>query len=74
MGTAGSRRIRFLIEEKVLYETCCFGLMDSSGEVGSAARDIMLYLLQGELLMSPVLWHRLLDNIVTVLPVLQVWD
>lgn len=43
-----------------------------AGQVNAAAKAILLYLLQGRLLMAAPTWDRLVESLLPVLPVLQV--
>uniref|UniRef100_A0A7M4EGZ4 Rotatin n=1 Tax=Crocodylus porosus TaxID=8502 RepID=A0A7M4EGZ4_CROPO len=44
--------VHFLLHPKVLYEISTFGLQESKNEVNSAAKAILMYLLQGQLMMT----------------------
>ncbi|KAH0617847.1 hypothetical protein JD844_016491 [Phrynosoma platyrhinos] len=63
--------IHFLLHPKVLYEICSFGLQDSQNEVCSAAKFILMYLLQGRLMMTVVTWNKFIEALCPVVPVLQ---
>ncbi|XP_010889508.2 rotatin isoform X2 [Esox lucius] len=63
--------VHFLLHPKVLYEISVFGLWDPNGEVNSAAKDILLFLLKGRLMMTPSTWDRLNQALSPVIPVLQ---
>uniref|UniRef100_A0A8C5R8E3 Rotatin n=1 Tax=Leptobrachium leishanense TaxID=445787 RepID=A0A8C5R8E3_9ANUR len=63
--------VRFLLQPKVLYEICAFGLQDANSEVCSSAKNIMTFLLQGHLVMSAPTWDMFLQALYPVLPVLQ---
>ncbi|XP_077983359.1 rotatin-like [Glandiceps talaboti] len=63
--------IKFLIDPKVLYEIVCFGVSDPDDQVSLMAREILLYLLQGKLLMSKGIWNQFIEALIPVLPVLQ---
>uniref|UniRef100_A0A6J0TVC1 Rotatin n=1 Tax=Pogona vitticeps TaxID=103695 RepID=A0A6J0TVC1_9SAUR len=69
--SSASHRVHFLLHSKVLYEICCFGLQDSQHEVCSSATFILMYLLQGRLMMAAVTWNKLLEALYPVVPVLQ---
>ncbi|KAJ7338639.1 hypothetical protein JRQ81_012541, partial [Phrynocephalus forsythii] len=66
-----SHRVHFLLHPKVLYEICSFGLQDSQNKVCSAATFILMYLLQGRLMMAAVTWNKFLEALYPVVPVLQ---
>ncbi|XP_038067390.1 rotatin-like [Patiria miniata] len=68
---SATERIHFLLDSKILYEICCFGLFDEQEKVCSQAEDLMCHLFQGQLLMSPTTWCVFLQACVPVLPVLQ---
>ncbi|XP_042319434.1 rotatin isoform X2 [Sceloporus undulatus] len=63
--------IHFLLHPKLLYEICSFGLQDSQNEVRSAAMFILMYLLQGRLMMTVVTWNKFIEALCPVVPVLQ---
>ncbi|XP_036086020.1 rotatin isoform X3 [Rousettus aegyptiacus] len=63
--------IHFLLHPKVLYEISAFGIQEPKSEVNAAAKAILLYLLQGRLLMAAPTWDRLVESLLPVLPVLQ---
>ncbi|XP_006892807.1 PREDICTED: rotatin [Elephantulus edwardii] len=63
--------IHFLLHPKVLYEISTFGIQEPQNEVNAAAKAILLYLLQGRLMMAPLTWNKLLEALCPVLPVLQ---
>ncbi|XP_037001419.2 rotatin isoform X2 [Artibeus jamaicensis] len=63
--------IHFLLHPKVLYEISAFGLQEPKNEVNAAAKAILLYLLQGRLMMTAATWDRLVQSLCPVLPVLQ---
>ncbi|XP_060630977.2 rotatin isoform X2 [Anolis sagrei] len=69
--SAVSQGIHFLLHPKVLYEICSFGLQDSQHEVCSAANSILMYLLQGRLMMTVVTWNKFIEALCPVVPVLQ---
>uniref|UniRef100_A0A7M4EF81 Rotatin n=1 Tax=Crocodylus porosus TaxID=8502 RepID=A0A7M4EF81_CROPO len=58
--------VHFLLHPKVLYEISTFGLQESKNEVNSAAKAILMYLLQGQLMMTSA-------SILSCLPVLPCW-
>ncbi|XP_074644556.1 rotatin-like [Tubulanus polymorphus] len=66
-----SAGIRFLINQHMLYEMCCFGMTDSQADVSSIAQELVLYLLQSELLLPGDQWQTVLQTVTTVLPILQ---
>ncbi|KAK1337526.1 hypothetical protein QTO34_002157 [Cnephaeus nilssonii] len=63
--------IHFLLHPKVLYEISAFGIQDSKNEVNAAAKAILLYLLQGQLMMTALTWNRFIESLCPVIPVLQ---
>ncbi|KAF7245226.1 Rotatin [Varanus komodoensis] len=63
--------VHFLLHTKVLYEICSFGLQDSHHEVCSAATFILMYLLQGRLMMAAVTWNKFIEALYPVVPILQ---
>nr|XP_028594404.1 LOW QUALITY PROTEIN: rotatin [Podarcis muralis] len=63
--------IHFLLHPKVLYEICSFGLQDSHHEVCSAATFMLMYLLQGRLMMAAVTWNKFIEALYPVVPILQ---
>ncbi|KAL1006655.1 hypothetical protein UPYG_G00075000 [Umbra pygmaea] len=64
-------RVHFLLHPKVLYEICVFGLQDTAGEVNSPAKDLLLFLLKGRLVMTSSTWDRFNQALYPVIPVLQ---
>ncbi|XP_023389874.1 rotatin [Pteropus vampyrus] len=64
--------IHFLLHPKVLYEISVFGIQEPKSEVNAAAKAILLYLLQGRLLMTAPTWDRFIESLCPILPVLQV--
>uniref|UniRef100_UPI00398F126B rotatin isoform X1 n=1 Tax=Pristiophorus japonicus TaxID=55135 RepID=UPI00398F126B len=66
-----SHGVHFLLYPRVLYEICTFGLQDSIEQVNSAAKDILIYLMQGHLVMSALSWNKLIEALYPVIPVLQ---
>ncbi|XP_067837545.1 rotatin isoform X1 [Heptranchias perlo] len=66
-----SQGVHFLLHPRVLYEICTFGLQDSIELVNSAAKDILIYLMQGRLVMSTLSWNKLIEALYPVIPVLQ---
>ncbi|XP_048363804.1 rotatin isoform X3 [Sphaerodactylus townsendi] len=64
--------IHFLLHPRVLYEICSFGLQDSQHEqVSSAATLMLMYLLQGRLMMAPMTWNKFIEALYPVVPILQ---
>uniref|UniRef100_A0A670ZPV2 Rotatin n=1 Tax=Pseudonaja textilis TaxID=8673 RepID=A0A670ZPV2_PSETE len=63
--------IHFLLHPKVLYEICTFGLQDSQHEVCSAATFLLMYLLQGRLMMVAETWNKFIETLYPVIPILQ---
>ncbi|XP_072306821.1 rotatin isoform X2 [Eucyclogobius newberryi] len=66
-----SSGVCFLLHFKVLYEICAFGLQDSAQKVHTAAKDILLFLLKGQLMMAASLWDRLNEALYPIMPILQ---
>lgn len=63
--------VHFLLHPRVLYEISVFGLQDQAREVSCAAKDILLYLLKGRLMMTAASWSRFNEALYVVIPVLQ---
>ncbi|XP_046689537.1 rotatin isoform X1 [Silurus meridionalis] len=63
--------VHFLFHPRVLYEISAFGLHDQATEVNSAAKDLLLYLLKGRLMMTALSWSRFNEALYPVIPVLQ---
>ncbi|KAM8823007.1 rotatin isoform 2-T2 [Spinachia spinachia] len=63
--------INFLTHHKVLYEMCAFGLQDSAEKVNVAAKDILLFLLKGRLMMTASTWDKFNEALHPVMPILQ---
>nr|XP_055038257.1 rotatin isoform X4 [Misgurnus anguillicaudatus] len=63
--------VHFLFHPRVLYEISVFGLQDQAGEVSCGAKDILLYLLKGRLMMTAASWSRFNEALYVVIPVLQ---
>uniref|UniRef100_A0A8C0KTA6 Rotatin n=1 Tax=Canis lupus dingo TaxID=286419 RepID=A0A8C0KTA6_CANLU len=63
--------IHFLLHPKVLYEISAFGIQEPKNEVNAAAKAILLYLLQGRLMMTAVTWNKFIESLCPVIPVLQ---
>ncbi|XP_032874819.1 rotatin [Amblyraja radiata] len=66
-----SHGVHFLLHPRVLYEICTFGLQDPIEKVNTAAKDIILYLMQGHLVMSALSWNKLCEALYPVIPALQ---
>ncbi|XP_046578265.1 LOW QUALITY PROTEIN: rotatin-like [Haliotis rubra] len=64
-------RVKFLLDHDVLYEIICFGLADSDPQVATAAGDLTLTLLQGQLLMTDSLWQEFTTALTKSQSVLQ---
>uniref|UniRef100_A0A8C5GSK7 Rotatin N-terminal domain-containing protein n=1 Tax=Gouania willdenowi TaxID=441366 RepID=A0A8C5GSK7_GOUWI len=64
--------VHFLLHRKLLYEIITFGLQDASEKVNVPAKDILLFLLQGRLMMTPSTWDRFTQALDPVMAVLQV--
>uniref|UniRef100_A0A8C6RDZ2 Rotatin n=1 Tax=Nannospalax galili TaxID=1026970 RepID=A0A8C6RDZ2_NANGA len=63
--------IHFLLHPKVLYEISAFGMQEPKNEVSAAAKAILLYLLQGRLMMTALTWNKFIESLCPVIPVLQ---
>uniref|UniRef100_A0A8B9IZN8 Rotatin n=1 Tax=Amazona collaria TaxID=241587 RepID=A0A8B9IZN8_9PSIT len=63
--------VHFLLHPKVLYEICTFGLQEDKNEVNSTAKAILMYLLQGQLVMAGLTWNKFIEALCPVIPVLQ---
>ncbi|KAI9523199.1 hypothetical protein NQZ68_029204 [Dissostichus eleginoides] len=63
--------LNFLIHHRVLYEITAFGLQDSAEKVNVAAKDILLFMLKGRLMMTASTWDRFNEALHPVMPVLQ---
>ncbi|XP_067342147.1 rotatin isoform X3 [Channa argus] len=63
--------VNFLLHHRVLYEISSFGLQDSADKVNVAAKDILLFLLKGRLMMTASTWGRFTEAIYPVMPILQ---
>ncbi|XP_028290675.1 rotatin isoform X2 [Gouania willdenowi] len=63
--------VHFLLHRKLLYEIITFGLQDASEKVNVPAKDILLFLLQGRLMMTPSTWDRFTQALDPVMAVLQ---
>nr|XP_023650287.1 rotatin [Paramormyrops kingsleyae] len=63
--------VNFLLNTRVLYEISAFGLQDQAELVNSAAKEILLFLLKGQLLMTAPAWNRFLEELHPILPILQ---
>ncbi|XP_078396167.1 rotatin isoform X2 [Cetorhinus maximus] len=66
-----SQGVHFLLHPRVLYEICTFGLQDSTEQVNSAAKEILIYLMQSRLVMSTLSWNKFIEALYPVIPVLQ---
>uniref|UniRef100_A0A3B5LE88 Rotatin n=1 Tax=Xiphophorus couchianus TaxID=32473 RepID=A0A3B5LE88_9TELE len=63
--------VNFLLHHRVLYEMSVFGLQDSAQTVNVAAKDILLFLLKGRLMMTARAWDRFNEALYPVIPILQ---
>ncbi|MFT7809161.1 rotatin [Arapaima gigas] len=63
--------VNFLLHTRVLYEICTFGLQDQTEKVNSAAKDIVLFLLKGQLMMTAPAWNKFIEALYPVIPILQ---
>uniref|UniRef100_A0AAQ5ZNA0 Rotatin N-terminal domain-containing protein n=1 Tax=Amphiprion ocellaris TaxID=80972 RepID=A0AAQ5ZNA0_AMPOC len=60
--------VGFLLHHRMLYEVVTFGLQDS---VNVPAKDILLFLLKGRLMMTASTWDRFNEALYPVMPILQ---
>ncbi|MBN3295227.1 RTTN protein, partial [Amia calva] len=63
--------VHFLLHVRVLYEICTFGLQDKAEKVNSAAKDILLFLMKGQLMMTALTWNKFIEAVYPVIPILQ---
>ncbi|XP_028288914.1 rotatin isoform X2 [Parambassis ranga] len=63
--------VNFLLHRRVLYEISTFGLQDSAEKVNIPAKDILLFLLKGRLMMTASTWDRFNEALYPVMPILQ---
>uniref|UniRef100_A0A3Q4G585 Rotatin n=1 Tax=Neolamprologus brichardi TaxID=32507 RepID=A0A3Q4G585_NEOBR len=63
--------VSFLLHHRVLYEISTFGLQDSAQKVNALAKDILLFLLKGRLMMTASAWDRFNEALYPVMPILQ---
>ncbi|CAK6971229.1 rotatin [Scomber scombrus] len=63
--------VNFLLHHRVLYEISAFGLQDSAEMVNVAAKDVLLFLLKGRLMMTASTWDRFNEALYPVIPILQ---
>ncbi|XP_041824205.1 rotatin [Melanotaenia boesemani] len=63
--------VNFILHRRVLYEMSNFGLQDSAEKVNVAAKDILLFLLKGRLMMTASTWDRFNEALYPVIPILQ---
>ncbi|XP_027708246.1 rotatin isoform X2 [Vombatus ursinus] len=70
-GHSVSHEVNFLLHPKVLYEMCTFGLQESKDGVNSIVKNILMYLLQGQLIMTPLTWNKFIESLCPVVPILQ---
>ncbi|XP_011487171.1 rotatin isoform X2 [Oryzias latipes] len=68
---AACAAVNFLLHHRVLYEISTFGLQDSAEKVSLAAKDILLFLLKGRLMMTASAWARFTEALHPVIPILQ---
>uniref|UniRef100_A0A8C7YZJ6 Rotatin n=1 Tax=Oryzias sinensis TaxID=183150 RepID=A0A8C7YZJ6_9TELE len=68
---AACAAVNFLLHHRVLYEISTFGLQDSAEKVSFAAKDILLFLLKGRLMMTASAWARFTEALHPVIPILQ---
>ncbi|XP_069047677.1 rotatin [Lepisosteus oculatus] len=61
----------FLLHPRILYEICTFGLQDQEQKVNGAAKEILLFLLKGQLMMTTLTWNKFTEALCPVVPVLQ---
>ncbi|KAM6977649.1 rotatin [Aplochiton taeniatus] len=69
--TAVCSGVHFLLHPRVLYEISAFGLQDPAEKVNGAAKDILLFLLKGRLMMTASTWDRFNEALYPVIPILQ---
>ncbi|XP_037550072.1 rotatin [Nematolebias whitei] len=69
--SAACTGVNFLLHHRVLYEISTFGLQDSAEKVNTAAKDVLLFLLKGRLIMTPSTWDRFNEALYPVIPILQ---
>ncbi|XP_072460223.1 rotatin isoform X2 [Notamacropus eugenii] len=70
-GHSVCHEINFLLHPKVLYEMCTFGLQESKDGVNSVVKNILIYLLQGQLIMTTLTWNKFIESLCPVIPILQ---
>ncbi|XP_009866087.1 PREDICTED: rotatin, partial [Apaloderma vittatum] len=70
-GSSICHGVHFLLNPKVLYEICTFGLQEDKNEVNSTAKAILMHLLQGRLVMAVLTWNKFIEALCPVIPVLQ---
>ncbi|XP_064363215.1 rotatin isoform X2 [Dromaius novaehollandiae] len=63
--------VHFLLHPKVLYEISTFGLQEYKNEVNSAAKSILMYLFQGQLVMTVLTWNKFIEALYPIIPILQ---
>ncbi|XP_030612443.1 rotatin isoform X2 [Archocentrus centrarchus] len=63
--------VSFLLHHRVLYEISAFGLQDCAQKVNVLAKDILLFLLKGRLMMTASAWDRFNEALYPVMPILQ---
>nr|XP_005995543.1 PREDICTED: rotatin [Latimeria chalumnae] len=63
--------VHFFLHARVLYEVSAFGLQDSDEQVNFCAKEILIYLLQGRLMMTAFSWNKFIEALYPVIPVLQ---
>ncbi|KAF7659129.1 hypothetical protein LDENG_00002670 [Lucifuga dentata] len=71
LAEAACSGVHFLLHYRVLYEISAFGLQDSAEKVNVAAKDILLFLLKGQLMMTASTWDRFSEALYPVIPILQ---
>ncbi|XP_069007751.1 rotatin [Embiotoca jacksoni] len=70
-ATGSCTGVNFLLHHRVLYEMSTFGLQDSAEKVNVPAKDILLFLLKGRLMMTASTWDRFNEALYPVMPILQ---
>ncbi|NWJ02806.1 RTTN protein, partial [Crypturellus undulatus] len=70
-GSSICHGVHFLLHPKVLYEISTFGLQEHKNEVNSAAKSILMYLLQGRLVMTVLTWNKFIEALYPIIPILQ---
>ncbi|XP_070575583.1 rotatin-like [Ptychodera flava] len=72
-GSVSCFKIKFLLDPRITREIAAYGVSDAEDQVSLTAREILLYLLQGKVLMGSGLWSQVVEAMVPVLPILQAY-